>query len=56
MYNSWDFLGFIGAEGGGYTNQGDTYLSHLPDTYSNVYFKLFFVLVYLEYISIPKMR
>ena len=35
-YNYWRFLGFIFTEGAGIIDPGDPYLSHLPDTYSNV--------------------
>ena len=35
-YNYWKLLWFISTEGYGSTYLGDTYLSCLPDTYSNV--------------------
>ena len=36
-YNSWEVLGFIATKGAGITDSGHPYLSHYPDTHSNVF-------------------
>ena len=36
-YNSWEFLRFIDIEGDESSEAGNTYLSLLPDNYSNIF-------------------